>query len=324
MAYSEKVFRRAADELLRRKETAEAEQKFRCSEIYMQYPEVEDICRQLEKTSLEYLLIVLKDGADAELKIEELKHRTRILADTKRAKLLDLTGDAEYLNVKYHCPLCEDSGFHDGKRCACFEALLKQYSAEETMENCGVKLNSFSDFVAEYYPEEAEDGVSPREKMKKIYNYCRKYAENFSLQSPSLLFIGKTGLGKTFLSSCIAKEIIDKGRSLVFGQLATFIRKVEDEHFGRADGNTLDKLTACDLLILDDLGSEFKTPFTESALYEIINARINLEKPTIISTNLTVSELNKTYNERLISRITGCYVPIMFFGKDIRPQIRKF
>lgn len=324
MAYSDRVFKRAVDELKRRRENAENEQKFRQAAIYQQYPELADVCTKLERTSLEYLSIILKGGSDVEKNIEELKQKSRQLADTKRAKLKSFTGDEEYLSVKYSCPVCEDTGYRNGRRCSCFEALLKQYSAEEVMENCSVKLNDFADFVLDYYPEAVENGYSPREKMHKLFNYCRGYAANFSSDSPSLLFIGKTGLGKTFLSSCIAKELIDKGMSVVFGQFATFVRRIGDEHFGRAEGETIDKLNDCDLLILDDLGSEFKTPYTESALYEIINARINLERPTIISTNLTVNELNERYNERLISRITGCFVPFMFFGKDIRPMIRKF
>ena len=324
MAYSDKVFKRAVDELHRRRENALNEQKFRCADIYSQDSELEAICGQLERTSLEYLSIIAKGGEDMFSRIDDLKQKSQKLATLKRIKLKDLTGDEEYLSVKYSCPVCEDTGYKEGRRCSCFEALLKQYSAEEITADCSVKLNSFSDFKLDYYPEESENGFSPREKMSKLFNYCRRYSENFSLNSPSLLFIGKTGLGKTFLSSCIAKELIDKGTSVVFGQFATFLRHIEDEHFGRAEGNTLDKLNDSDLLIIDDLGSEFKTQFTESALYEIVNGRINLGKPTIISTNLSVNELNARYNERLISRMTGCYVPIMFFGRDIRPMIRKY
>lgn len=323
MAYSDKVFKRAVDELQRRRETAENEQKFRCADIYSQDPELESICVQLEKTSLEYLGIVLKGGDDMSRKIDELKQKSMKLSAAKREKLRNLTGDEEYLSVKYTCPICEDTGYKDARRCSCFESLLKQYTAEEITADCSVKLNDFADFRLDYYPEEIENGYSPREKMLKLFNYCRRYSENFGSNSPSLLFIGKTGLGKTFLSSCIAKELIDKGTSVVFGQFATFLRHIEDEHFGRAEGDTLDKLNDCDLLIIDDLGSEFKTQFTESALYEIVNGRINLCKPTIISTNLSINELNSRYNERLISRITGCYVPIVFFGRDIRPMIRK-
>ncbi len=321
--YSEEVFRKAEAELLRRKNTAEAEQKERKQRIYLEYPELAETCIELEKTGSEYFRIRVKGGPDMDTSIERLKERSSSLAEKKRSALKSLTGDEEYLNVKYSCPICEDSGYKDGRRCACFDALLKQYAADEIAENCGVKLNDFSDFVPMLYPAQEENGISPRDKMMKLFGYCRRYAEGFSLDSSSLLFIGKTGLGKTFLSSCIAKEVSKKGMSVAIGQLSTFLRRIEDEHFGRAEGRTLDTLAASDLLILDDLGSEFRTQFTESALYELINARLNSGRPTIISTNLSMSELNSTYNERLISRISGCFVPCMFFGKDVRPALRK-
>ena len=324
MTYSDNVYKRAGNELRRRKQDAENDQKFRCADIYSAHPDVEEVCKKLEGTSREYLAIVLKGGSELNQSIEELKQRTSELGKRKRALLKEYTGDEEYLKIRYTCPVCEDQGYSDGRRCRCMDSLLKQYYAEEIAENCGIRLCDFSDFDPDLYPEDDGNGISPREKMKKLFNYCRRYSEGFGQNSPSLLFIGKTGLGKTFLSSCIAKELIQKGSSVVIGQLATFIRHIEDEHFGRSVGNTLDTLTACDLLILDDLGSEFRTSFTESALYEIVNARINTGKPMIISTNFSISELNSSYNERLISRITGCFVPCMFFGKDIRPAIRKF
>lgn len=322
--YSESVYSRAGQELRRRKLEAEAETKRRKAELFAQDPDVAAISKQLEGTANEYLKIILNGGTELHDNIEKLRKKSTELSSKLGSKLQALTGDRDYFKTAYSCRVCEDSGYKDGLRCKCFEALLKQYAAEEMAENCGIKLNDFADFKLDYYSDAADENVSPRARMKKTYDYCRKYSEGFSQNSPSLLFIGKTGLGKTFLSSCIAKEVMEKGMSVAIGQLATFLRKVEDEHFGRAAGNTLDTLIGCDLLILDDLGSEFQSQFTESALYEIINARLNAQRPTIISTNQSISELNMNYNERLVSRITGSYLPFIFVGKDIRPMIRKF
>ncbi len=178
------------------------------------------------------------------------------------------------------------------------------------------------DFRLDYYDRTPENGISPYEKMAQSLEYCQNYVKDFSENSPSLFFCGETGLGKTFLSSCIAKALLEKGVKVVFGSIIDFLRRIENEHFGREQGNTIDTLIDADLVILDDLGSEFRTSFTESAIYDIINSRINLGKPTIISTNLTTDELNEDYNERIVSRLTGCFHPIKFLGKDIRHIMR--
>ncbi len=322
--YNESIFRKAEAVLRKRKEAAEQEQRIRRAEEFMLHPELKDVCLKLESTSSRYLKIVLEGGKDYQKKIEQLKQETLKLNEQKRAMLFSFTGDPEYLNARYTCPLCEDSGYKEGVRCDCMNKLLKKIAADEFVEKCGIKLCDFSDFDPNLYPDTSDNGLSPREKMMKLFNFCRSYCEGFGLDSHSLFFMGKTGLGKTFLSSCIAKEVLEKGNSVIIGQFATFMRRIEDEHFGRAEGNTLDSLVDCDLLILDDLGSEFRTIFTESALYEIVNGRINANKPTIMSTNLSAAELNNTYNERLISRITGCFVPCIFYGNDVRPMLRRF
>jgi len=168
--------------------------------------------------------------------------------------------------------------------------------------------------------------MSPREKMRTVYSNCRAYADKFHENSPSLFFIGKTGLGKTFLSACIANELIQKGYSVIFASLLKLLRQIEDEHFGRATGQTLDIIENADLVILDDLGSEFQTSFTDSVIYEIINERINLGRPTIISTNLTKSMMISVLSREFMlisfhsagafaSRSTGIErkVPLIFF-----------
>lgn len=321
--YDPSVYKIAGAELRRRKNQAESDLLLRREEIFSRSPSLRNICAQLETTSRKYLEIVLRGGPDRQQQLDALRRSNEELNREKRAILIELTGDADYLKAKYTCPVCEDSGFKDGVRCRCFEQLLKKTAAEEFVRSCGVKLCDFSDFNSEIVPEFDDHGNPARERMIKNFNYARSYCESFRLDSPSLLFIGRTGLGKSFLSSCIAKEVLEKGFNVIIGQVATFVRRIQKEQFDHAEGNTLDSLIDCDLLVLDDLGSEFKTQFTESALFEILNARINAMRPTIISTNFSVSELNEQYNERLISRITGSFLPLMFWGKDVRPSLRK-
>ena len=156
--------------------------------------------------------------------------------------------------------------------------------------------------------------------MAGNYRYCKNYADNFSLKSPSLILYGATGLGKTHLSLAIAGEVIGKGFGVIYGSAQNLLNRLENEKFGRSgqDGDTLSLLLECDLLILDDLGAEFSTAFTLSAIYNIINSRMLASLPTIISTNLEPGELDKKYDQRIASRILGSFTPVYFCGRDIR------
>ena len=323
MRYSEEAFDKAENELSRRRQEAELEYEDRAAEICSRSPEAAALKRRLETTGIQFFTIV-KSGEDVEEKINELKAENLRLQNELGDILEKLTGDRHYLDIRYTCAACGDTGYREGKRCSCFTELLKRYAAEELTVECGIELHDFSEFRTDLYPTESDRGINPREKMEIMLGNCRSYAENFSTDSQSMLFVGKTGLGKTFMSSCIAKTVIGKGFSVIFGSVSEYLRRVENEHFGRSDDNTLSILSSCDLLILDDLGSEFRSPFYESALYDIINTRINARKPMIISTNLSGSELDRCYNERIVSRLMGCFAPIMFFGTDIRQKLRMF
>lgn len=320
MKYNRSVFEKAEKELQRRKEKAESQQLQRSLEISEISPEITILQKKLQNTCLELMQLVINKDADTPNIIEDIKQRNLRTQDSIRELLKLIKGDPDYLEIHYTCSKCNDTGYCQGKRCSCLEELLQKYSAEELNENCLIELHDFSSFKLNYYDKDLVNGISPYEKMKWNLNYCKNYVETFSSKSPSMFFLGRTGLGKTFLSSCIAKALLEKGVKVVFGSIIEFLRKIEDEHFGRADGNTLDTLISAELLILDDLGSEFQTSFTETALYDIINSRINLLKPTIISTNLSQSEISQKYNERIVSRITGCFTPMYFLGKDIRHQ----
>lgn len=324
MKYTPEAFQKAEEELSRRRKNADREHLRRTSEISMLAPEIGILQKSLAGTASELMRLVAQGGentAELILKVKEKNLRTQsAIGDLLEA----VKGDKHYLDVPYFCDKCKDTGYVDGVRCECLKVLLKKFTSEELNENCHIKMHDFSEFRLEYYENKSDSGISPREKMAQNFQYCKKYADTFVQGADSLFFFGKTGLGKTFLSSCIAKQLLENGYNVVFGSILDFLRNVENERFGRSDGDTLSIIIEADLLILDDLGSEFQTAFTESALYDIINSRLNLEKPTIISTNLSAGELNARYNERIVSRITGCFVPISFFGKDIRHVKRQF
>ena len=175
-----------------------------------------------------------------------------------------------------------------------------------------LEKSTFQNFDLDKYPD------NTRNIMSKIFDYCKNYAYNFEVNNDSLMFIGNTGLGKTHLSLAIAGVVIEKGYGVIYGSLSNILSKIENEHFSSNSTSTIDSVCNCDLLIIDDLGTEFSTPFTRSTVYEIINHRQLNSKPTIISTNLNIDELEKAYTQRVVSRICGKYRCFEFLGNDIR------
>ncbi|MDR2753692.1 MAG: ATP-binding protein, partial [Oscillospiraceae bacterium] len=235
---------------------------------------------------------------------------------------------ADYLARKHTCAQCEDTGYVRGLRCACFTALLQSLAYQELSMDTPLESSDFARFRLTHYPEAPNgDGVIPRKKMEQILAACRAYASRFHPHAGSLLFTGPTGLGKTHLSLAIAKEVIDKGFTVIYGSAPNLISRMEHEHFSRGRygeqaGETARALLECTLLILDDLGAEFSTAFTQSCIYNIVNTRLMSAMPVLISTNLSMAQINEKYGERVASRIIGNYQVLRFFGGDVRQILR--
>lgn len=226
----------------------------------------------------------------------------------------------DYLEIKYSCPVCEDTGFSENKLCTCHIQLLKELAFEEAGKKSPLKFCLFEDFRFDYYPDEKISGVSARDRMRDIYSFCKEYADTFDTSNSSVFMTGKTGLGKTHLSLAIAGDVIRKGYTVLYNSAQNIFTMLQKERFGKSDTNgTYEAMVLeCDLLVIDDLGAEFVTQFTNAALYNIINTRINLGLPTIISSNLTLQEIENEYSTRISSRIIGEYSILCFEGKDIR------
>ena len=210
--------------------------------------------------------------------------------------------------------------------CICLKELLRKTAYQRLNEMTPLALCSFDSFVLDYYPEEplSEGEASPRKQMTNVLRYCRNYANEFSMESSSLIMQGGTGLGKTHLSLAIANAAVQKDFGVIYVSAQNMATSLERERFGRGleDGDTNALILGCDLLILDDLGTEFATSFVDASIYNIVNTRLMAGRPTIISTNLSLYELQKRYSERFVSRIIGSYVRLTFFGKDVRQQKR--
>lgn len=325
MGYDKRIYVRAKKLLAERKQKAESEQKARHDEICLRFPEILALERDMAKTGAEAVRAIGL-GADAEKYIEKISEQN-LRAQRLRERILTENGYAgDYLEIKYSCPLCRDTGLHDAYICECFKELVKKLAFEELSRSSPMKLSSFSSFDVGFYPDtlDPNTGVVPREHMANILQFCRLYAEKFTTGSQSLLMYGKTGLGKTHLSLAIAGEAVNKGYAVIYDSTPNIMNRLEKEHFGKAasDGDTLEMLSKCDLLILDDLGAEFQTSFTVSCLYNIVNNRLLSSLPTIISTNLDPKELEEKYTQRIASRFVGTYISLGFCGNDVR-QLKK-
>ncbi len=288
----------------------------RKAEVEEKITGLKELNNKLSSTVCELTKVIISKSDDAESQIEKIK-RTNIETQNMRNELLTSNGyPADYLMPQYSCKKCSDTGFVDGKRCDCLEKLVEKLKIDKLNENSSISMYSFADFKTSYYEGKAA------ETMTKILGFCQRYAANFSKQSESLFMCGETGLGKTHLSLSIAKEVIARGYNVAYDSIINYLNEIEREHFGKSDNDTLSAITSVDLLILDDLGAEFNSPFYNSTVYNIINTRINKRLPTIISSNLTSDAVAERYDDRIASRIFGEYTYLRFVGDDVR-QIKK-
>lgn len=325
MGYNKRIYIKAKQEMAKRKSKAENERKMRHDEVCLKIPRLLEIEREMSKTGAEAVKAIGM-GANAQSYIQKLSEQN-LKAQAERESLLKENGyPADYLETKYTCEKCHDTGLCNEYVCECFDRLVKSLAFEELSRSSPMKLSTFESFRTDYYPEKLDPatGVVPKEHMTNIYEFCRLYASNFTTDSRSLLMYGKTGLGKTHLSLAIAGEAVKKGYAVIYDSTPNIMNRLEREHFGKStsDEDTLEMLSTCDLLILDDLGAEFQTSFTVSSLYNIVNNRLLSALPTIISTNLGPKELEEKYTQRIASRFVGSYVSLGFCGSDIR-QLKK-
>lgn len=322
------LYTNAMDVIRQRKEKRDALIKERKNEIYLTIPRIGEIENRLSATGM----LLLSRVADSEMTPEEfvahIMAENRELNEEKKRLLISKGYSEDYLEPPYTCRLCSDTGYNsENKLCSCLKTELTKRALKEANLTEHMAGQSFENFNLAYYSNEVNPtvGISARENAAKILRTCRRFVEDFSPASKNLLFYGTSGLGKTFLSSAIAKELIDKGFDVLYISSNNLFSMLEDIHFGRGDEKSsyiAEKALDADLLILDDLGAEFITQFTTSELFRIVNHRLLAGKKMIFSTNLNLSELTSTYSERIVSRIIGEFYALRFFGDDIRKQMK--
>ena len=253
-------------------------------------------------------------------------------AEKRRKLLREHSFPEDYLDPVYTCSLCHDTGLIGQKRCSCFDReVISLFYTQSNL--AGVLENeNFQTLDMSFYPEDLKHpktGKSSRQIMEAAVASCRQFADNYKSgkQSDCLLLTGRPGVGKTFLTHCIAKELIDNGHSVIYYSAGELFDKLAKSRFAKAQDGEEDitddeYLSGCDLLIIDDLGTEMVNSFVGSALFQLLNSRISRGLGMVISTNLSVQELSRTYSERISSRILESFILVEAFGSDIRVQKR--
>ena len=321
MSYKRSVYIKAKEILAERKAAAEREAEMRHSAAIALCPEIAKVEREMASHGADVVKAVGM-GADLDEYIRNLA-AANLKAQAKRKELLKAAGFPEdYLQVKYTCEICKDTGYNKEFYCQCYRKLIRDVARQELGANSPLKKCTFNTFKVDKYPNVIDSviGINQREHMRSNYEYCKAYAENFTTDATGLFMYGKTGLGKTHLSLAIANVVIDRGYDVYYGSIQSIMDKLEAEHFGRLprEDSIKEDILNCDLLIIDDLGTEFTTQYTNAELYNIINSRILSSLPTIISTNLELSDIADRSSHRVASRIIGSSEAVYFCGKDIR------
>ncbi|MBQ3380687.1 MAG: ATP-binding protein [Oscillospiraceae bacterium] len=329
MTHDGRLLARAREALEDERRENQAEQQRRTDLIYHRIPEIESIDRRMRSQMSDLVRLTLSKPADLSHRLEKLQKENLDL-QMRKAELLHAQGfPIDYLDEIVSCKVCGDTGMVDGRLCACME---RRYNRELTKE-LSVLLRSgdesFERFDLSLYPDtpEQESGVSARSAMRIVFSACRGFADSFPdvpANLRNLLLRGESGLGKTYLSACIARSVAERGYSVCYDTASAALEAFEKQKFSRipeeAEAAALraERMLSCDLMILDDLGTEMATPAAISALYTLINTRLSRSLHTVISTNCSDDELRRRYSPQICSRLFGEFLELPFYGNDIR------
>ena len=301
----------------------EALKKQRIEEIYTRLPGIKAIDEEINSKGFEIASNIFKlaqKGIDPE---EFISKKQREIEELKQKKAIILTEKGypiDYMDLQYKCPKCRDTGYIGSDKCNCLkQKIINLYFKQSNLSKV-LERENFKKFNFNYYSNIKSDtyGQSPRDRITDIHARCVAFCETFGSHNLNMLFTGNAGLGKTFLCNCIALEVLRKGKSVVYNTSTSLIDTIRNIKYSEKDKSKLDYIVNCDLLIIDDLGTENITSSSQSEIFNILNERLLRKKNTIISTNLSLEQLQISYHERIFSRIIGNFELCEFFGEDIR------
>lgn len=308
-------------ELIQQKSKEEINQ--RKQKLYSKLPKLKEIEDEMVRLGIDITRAILNKSHNAVALLDQLKEQQLDLK-AERAEILSANKyPIDYLDAIYQCKLCKDTGFVNYEKCNCYKQKEIYLHYEKSYLGPILNKENFEQFRWEYYSNKPDDnGRSPLKNMQEIYQTCINFVENFDEHDKNLFFIGSPGLGKTFLCNSIAKDLLDKSKSVIYKTVPDLIdamRKYKFD-FDNEESNIpyLNDIYNCDLLIMDDLGTELSTQFSNQVIYNILNKRIISNKKMVISTNLSIVDFQSTYSERIVSRIIGNFDACKFSGEDIR------
>lgn len=297
--------------------------RMRYENAYTLIPKLKELDDDISSLSVSQARCLL-DGDDSAL--GQLKEQLSLLFDEKRKLLKDAGLPENYLELQYTCPDCRDTGYIGTDKCHCFQKAIVDLLYTQSNLRSVLKEENFSNFCIDYYSSNHIDPLTGRSSLESIQTalrICHQFVDNFSDEFSNILLYGDTGVGKTFLSNCIAKELMDRCYSVIYFSASQLFEYFAQNTFTRREEHTSDvfeHIYNCDLLIIDDLGTELPNSFTVSQMFICLNERILRKKPTIISTNLTLDDIKSIYSERIFSRISSNYMMLRLTGDDIRIQ----
>ena len=301
------------------------EQANREQVIHAKIPRIAQIDRQMSSIGIKLAKTAFDPKANTSELIIKFQEENQNLIKQKQDLLVSNNYPADYLDLHHDCDKCKDTGYIGTDHCACLNQSLISVAYEQSNLKHILDYENFDTFDFNYYSEEVDKkfGRSPRKNMENLYRVSVHFANDFDKAFKNILFYGDTGLGKTFLCNCIAKDLLDQGKTVLYLTAVQLFQLFETARFHREDMEEFSKemlntLLSVELLIIDDLGTEFVTAFTGPELFNVINTRVLNQKPTIISTNLSLEEIKQQYSDRIASRILGSYEVLPVFGQDIR------
>ena len=297
-------------------------------QVYGVAPRIEEIDKELQLLGIRLSKLVLGSASNVHDLAPELREKSAKLRLEKET-ILNASGFSDdFLKLMYRCQTCEDTGYAGDEKCHCYkQKLTDRYYEASSLKNV-LQRENFDMFNINLFSEKIDEhiGISPRTNMERIHKACSEFIRNFLKNGTNIIFSGAAGLGKTFMCNCIAKDAMDKGCSVLYVTAPAMFKALEAYRFSNDKTEEMteriDMLADVDLLIIDDLGSEFYTVLTGTELFNIVNSRLLSKKPTVISTNLSETELQRIYSDRIYSRFAGNYEMLYFFGEDIRIKKR--